>query len=276
MSLGPLSARARALAAALPLASALVIAQGCGTGAPGFAATEDAAALDAATTADSGRDAATTDARTSPCSPPATLPDLPTTTSFGLAAPFRQGACASAGVRAFYAACLGSNAGSAACSAWRNANATCANCLLTPRGSTRVGPFHTDPAQPPSDENPASLVDDWSRAIVATCVNGYAPGCGEPALDLDACLTRACAPLGNCAGVTPLAVSECRTRASEASFACRAPYLTREAACPGVFTGREAGSSGGESCFPLTAEDIATPAGAEAYLTRLALAFCGP
>ncbi len=274
MALGRSSVPARGLTAALASFAVLAVAQGCATNNRGFdpvdAAPRDASAVDAA------RDAASPDARPGTCSPPTTLADLATTTSFGLAAPFGQNVCTTSGVRAFYSACLGSNASSSGCTAWRNANASCSSCLLTPRGSTRVGPFHTDSSQPPSNENPASLVADWSRAIVATCVNGFAAGCGEPALDLDSCLGRACAPAGNCAGEPPTVVAACRERAGEASFACRAPLLTREAACPGVFGPRDGGARGGETCFPTANEDLATPSGAEGYLTRLALVFCGP
>lgn len=269
---------AHIVAFALPCLATIAGTVACSSSEAGFeTSTEgDAGALSDAAPRDAARDAIAQEASATPCTPPASLPDLPTTTSYGLAAAFHQGVCTSADVRAFYNACLGSNAASSACTAWRNANGACGSCLLTARGSTRMGPFHTDPSQPASNENPASLVTDWGRAIVATCVNAFVPGCGEPALDLDTCQTRACAPSGACAGVAPTVLAACRAQATQASFACRAPYLTREAACAGVFERRDAATPGGETCFPVSGEDTATPSGAETYLERLALAFCGP
>lgn len=225
---------------------------------------------------DASADAGAPDAAPVPCSPLASVASLPTSTSFGLANPFATNVCTAASTRAFYGACLGARASATACVAWRNANAACASCLVTAKNGTRVGPFHSDPTVPASDTNPASLVADWGRALVATCLNGFVPGCGEPALDLQSCQVAACDGRSGCVGVAPAVLDACRTAATGASAACRAPYLTREAACTGVFTAADGGAPRGTACFPLASEDQATPSGIEAYFERVALLFCGP
>ena len=225
---------------------------------------------------DAAADAQAPDAAAPACSPLASVSSLPTSTSFGLANPFAANVCNAASARAFYAACLGANASATACVAWRNANAACASCMVTPKNGTRVGPFHSDPTVPASDTNPASLVADWGRALVATCLNGFVPGCGEPALDLQSCQVAACDGRSGCVGVAPAVLDACRVAATGASSACRAPYLTREAACTGVFTAVDGGAPRGNTCFPLATEDQATPSGIEAYFERVALLFCGP
>jgi hypothetical protein len=211
------------------------------------------------------------------CAPPSASPSFSATQPIPGPAPFAAQACASAQIGAFVDACFVASASATSCEAWRQANATCRACLVTPETSAAYGPFVSRAAFVDAASNPLGISEASVRLGVQACLDHFRAGCGATFFDHEACLAASCDGTAGCVGATDSALATCRAGATSGSCAATyaAVFAPASGACVGVLsTGTT--SFPGDACLPSAAEEAAGESGQRAYLARLATAFCGP
>jgi hypothetical protein len=169
-----------------------------------------------------------------------------------------QGACTDVAAAGFYDGCLGPNATSATCDAFRRDHAACVSCLLTPESAARYG----------------ALVDHGTfvTANVAGCVELEDPAalsCAKSVQALDGCELASCK--ANCAVHDAASLNDFEACTDQADQGGCQAYVAATNTC--VQSEEEAGSTasqGATECVTRAQKDF------KSFYDLAAMLFCGP
>lgn len=213
------------------------------------------------------------------CTPPASTPPYEPATPAPPPADWGRDVCTNAALQGFVDACLGSAATLAACTQWRQSNATCATCLVTPEATSPRTMFTTSATVTPNDANPLGLPTKWVADTVGACLDHFAIGCGEKYFTLKSCVDAACNDETNCRTASAAELDTCQDDAiGGGSGVCGAPALVAlgtNGACRGAFPVDGGTAPSGQDCFSQAGEDTSTDAGRRAFFVRIGGYFCG-
>lgn len=159
-----------------------------------------------------------------------------------------QRVCSQAVLDTLYDACFQAKGN---CTAWKTANAGCAQCVFTPDSANVQGPFITRPNERP-------------KANQRGCLDSFAPGCGGAYEAADACTHTACDRNPECRRASNTQRAACRQAAMQTSCA---PLMQRFSEKCGV-----GGLADKRACFPASSDEAAQ----RHFIAALAKRACGP